>query len=102
MDYISIGPTPTEEDCAQVGSDGYAFRARKECEVFKEQLKRTFPKGRFGIKAQTHDYGTYYEVVAYLPEDDKAAAEEAFKAEAETPTLWDAEARADLGLEVGR
>ena len=37
-DYIEIGSTPHDEDCAQVGSENYAKRAKYECEMFAKQI----------------------------------------------------------------
>ena len=33
-DYIVIGPVPCNEDCAQVGQDGYQEQAVEECTRF--------------------------------------------------------------------
>lgn len=101
-DYINIGPSPCGEDCAQLGSDGYAEKARKECNAFREQLRRQFgpePEGaELRVKGERHDFGTYYEVVCYFWDNNEKAMEYAFKLEGETPELWDAEAKAALGL----
>jgi hypothetical protein len=103
-DYISIGPSPVEEDCAQVGSDGYHNQARKECRAFINQLRRQFcpeiGSANLNIKANPHDFGTYYDVVCYYDDDDQVGSEYAFKLEDETPEKWDAEARVELGLEA--
>ena len=101
-DYINIGSAPVEEQCAQVGRDNYRAMARLECRAFKEQLERKFPDGEFGIKSFPHDFGTYFEVVAYFEDevdrDAEAlrAREAAFEAEANTPMYWDKEAKAIL------
>ena len=94
-DFINIGSTLLEEECAQVGSKEYDYyqRAMKECKAFKRQLERKFPKGEFSIKGFPHDFGTYYEVVAWFDleaTDTKRRA--AFDAEANTPSYWDEEA----------
>lgn len=100
MEYIEIGSTPAEEECAQVGSPGYAERAKAECRVFVKQLERHFGKPPQGaalrIKANMHDFGMYYEVaVAYDP-NVEAAVEYAFKVEGETPGEWDSVAKLEL------
>jgi hypothetical protein len=41
-DYINIGPVPCEEDCAQVGREGYREQAVKECTRFIKLLRKTF------------------------------------------------------------
>lgn len=103
-DYLTIGATPPGEECAQVGSDGYYERAKKECRAFLNQLKRQFgdePKGAdLRVKGFSHDFGTYYEVVCYYDEESEEAADYAFRLESETPEEWDAAARQELGIFV--
>lgn len=61
-DYINIGSVPCEEDCAQVGREGYREQAVKECKRFIELLRKTFgdePEGaRLAIKWFDHDFGS--------------------------------------------
>jgi hypothetical protein len=61
-DYISIGSTPCEESCAQVGQPDYARKARAECIRFIQLLRRRFgsePEGAWlSVKAFDHDFGT--------------------------------------------
>lgn len=38
-DYISIGSSPYDEDCAQVGTANYEHQAKKQCGVFRNQTK---------------------------------------------------------------
>jgi hypothetical protein len=97
-DYLNIGCSPVDEDCAQVGEDGYRERATKELEAFKGQLERVFPDGDFRIKWFSHDFGSYGEVVAMLDGDESPRTEAAFDAESETPERWDYQARMELGL----
>jgi hypothetical protein len=99
---LEIGSTPCDEDCAQVGADGYSVRARAECNAFREQLRRMFgpePDGAsLCIKSNPHDFGSYLEVAVKFDCDNEAACEYAYKCEGEGPSHWDAEARAALGL----
>jgi|SRR5690349_3997659 len=101
-DYLNIGSTPSDESCAQVGRDGYAMQARRECRTFAEQLRRVFgpePEGaHIGVKGFPHDFGTYYEVVCWYDDDMPESVKYAFKIESETPTEWDTVAREALGL----
>ena len=46
MDYINIGPTPHDENCAQVGQEDYHIRGRKECAAYCRQLRRMYPEGK--------------------------------------------------------
>lgn len=100
-DYLDLSPTPCDEPCAQLGSDDYSTRARLECRAFIDQLRREFPNAEalgctFKIRANPHDFGTYYEVAICYSDtnDDQTAA--AFEIEANLPMSWDDDARAYL------
>ena len=97
-DYVNIGPTPCGESCAQIGSPDFYEKARKECNIFKRQLQRMFPKVVFRVKSFPHDFGTYYEVIAVydLREGD---SEFAYEAENNAPEYWDAKAKEELSGE---
>ncbi len=97
-DYIEIGPTPYDEECAAVGADDYRERSINETRAYVNQLKRVFPNGRFGVKTFPHDFGSYREVVAYMGTEEETEA--AFAAEANSPANWDNEARIELGLPI--
>ena len=103
-DYITIGSSPAGEDCAQVGSDNYAARARRECNVFIKQLRRQFgeEKGsaRLAVKGFPHDFGTYYEVVCFYNDEDETGTDYAFKLEGAPPETWDDEAKRALWQEA--
>lgn len=64
-EYINIGSTPCDETCLGVGHQN----ARKEVELYREQLEKEFPNGSFRVKGFPHDFGTYYEVVAFYNDD---------------------------------
>ena len=103
MEYMEIGSSPYEEDCAQVGSNGYVERANKELFAYMNQLKRLFPAAeslgiRFRIKWFSHDFGSYGEVVVKYSDanpDDEALA---LFLENNTPEFWDDIAKERLGL----
>ena len=106
-DYLNIGSTPAGESCAQVGSSNYYNDSMVECIVFKHQLERLFPDGCFSKKAFYHEFGTYYEIVAWFETDLDETGEElssflqkqekaAYDAEANTPEYWDEEAIREL------
>lgn len=92
MDYIQLGPTPANEQCASVGDDNYSERSRLECRVYIEQLRREFgpePEGaRLASKSFPHDFGSYREVVCYF--SDEASAAYAYSLE-DASADWDAE-----------
>lgn len=107
-DYLSIGPTPCDEDCAQVGSENYQQRALKECHSFLKQLRRQFgvePRGaKLYIQNFPHDgrnFGEivyYYEVVCEFDDDIPESVNYAFQCENEAWQKWDNEAKAELNL----
>ena len=100
MDYISIGSTPCEEDCAQVGTDGYYEKALKECRAYIQQLLRELGElpanTYFSVKSFPHNFGTYYEVVCWYDDAVRESVEYAFKAEGECSGVWDEEAKKEL------
>lgn len=101
-EYITLGPTPPEEDCAQVGADDYHARSAKESRAWINQLKRAFPNLPDGVRLHAknfpHDFGSYVEVVASWAVGDEAAMEAAYNIDAELPGEWDDEARRELEL----
>lgn len=95
MDYIFIGSSPSEEDCAQVGSPHYAEISAVELREFRRMLAEEFPNIQFKIKWQRHDFGRYGEVVAYYDENDEEQVDAAFDAECHFDR-WDDVARAAI------
>ena len=97
-DYIELGPTPSGEDCAQVGTQDYHIKSRKELRAYKNQLERMCPGSTFTIKAFPHDFGTYHEVCVVFDDENEEQVEKAYKANMDMPEFWDKEARIELGL----
>ena len=99
-DEMTIGPTPADETCAQVGAADYAQTARRECRAFINQLLRVFgpePDGaRLFIKSNPHDFGTYYEVAVKYDPASAAACAYALDCEGKAPAHWDAQALDEL------
>ena len=91
--YLSLAPTPVEEDCAQVGTPNYHTKARAECQRFITLLRTKFglePEGaRFAIKSFPHDFGNYLEVVCFFDETLPESVEYAYRCEADLPATWD-------------
>ena len=104
-DYVSIGPAPCDEDCAQVGQKDYRERAVEECTRFIKLLRKTFgdePEGaHLAIKCFDHDFGSYYEVVCWYEKEDQKAREYAFRCENEMPLTWDGDRREQLKFSTG-
>jgi hypothetical protein len=87
-----IGSAPYEEDCAQTTDPNFTQQNMLECRVYMEQLLRVFgvcsAKAFLAIKAQSHDFGTYREVVVNFNPDDPDAEKYAIEVEGGIPK-WD-------------
>lgn len=102
METIDLGPTPSDEPCAHVGTDDYELRSRLECRVYKDQLERLYVE-RFGrklpesvhvkVKNFPHELGDYREVVVRFDDADQSAIDAAFWLEENAPSNWDDNAR---------
>ena len=96
-DDISIGSSPCDSECAQLGDDGYHSRAMVECSALIAQIKRELgsePEGAFlKIKNCPHDFGSYYDVICVFDTENAKARNYAFKCESDTPMRWDEVAR---------
>ena len=85
-DYLTLGPVPHDEPCAQLGSEGYAHQARLECGRFAEQIRRHYPEpdnGYLAVKSFAHDFGSYFEVVAVFDDTDQESTEWAYRVESD-------------------
>ena len=98
-DSLYIGEGPWEEPCPQVGEDGYAYRARDHLRRYIEQIRRHYgdePDGaRMFVKANPHDFGTYYSLECEFEGDE--ATEYAFALERDALGVlarWDSEVAA--------
>lgn len=101
---LTLGSVPSDEPCAQIGEDGYAQRARRECAIFRKQLERCYADAHEGLSpacqlvivSNSHDFGTYYEVAAKFDPQKEEEIDAAFWLEHNAPPNWDSEARAVL------
>jgi hypothetical protein len=93
LEYISIGSSPSGEDCVQVGDPDYGNKSMQECRRYVKLLQEKFPNptssNRFGIKAFPHDFGTYREVVVYYDPKDEKSTDFAFNVDANLPEYWE-------------
>ena len=100
FEEIFLGPTPNAEKCAQVGTSNYTVLTNMEIQAYMFQLRRQFTNMPSSIalykKANPHDFGTYYELVARFPIDDEDAMEYACRMEENLPDRWDEEAIFEL------
>ena len=91
--YFCIGPSPCEENCAQVGEPGYREKALAECTRFIQLLRETFgpePEGaQLSVKWFEHDFGGYCEVVCYFNPESQASVEYAQRCEDHAPATWE-------------
>lgn len=98
-DYIEIGQTPGSEDCAQVGSEDYATKAKLEIARLKELCLKKFgppPEGAYYYtKPSPHDFGTYYELAIKFNEEIEDAVRYAYHVEENAPSTWDDDAPID-------
>ena len=92
MNYVSIGPSPCNEDCAQVGQPDYREKATEECKRFialiREKLGPEPPGALLRIKWNDHDFGSYADVVCAYNDNDEEATEYAYHCEANAPVTW--------------
>ena len=99
-DYLCIGPVPSQETYAQVGTEDYQNKAKKECLAFARQLQRAFSNPPAGcsvaVKPFSHDFGTYYEVVIFFDDRNEESVKYAYNMENNTPENWDAAAVEEL------
>lgn len=91
-EYLEIGCTPLEEDCLPAGHP----LARAECYIYKRQLERAFPDAKIGVRSNPHDFGTYYECVAYYDDEDEHQLDQALAVEGDSPMSWDDGAKQEL------
>lgn len=91
-DYMGVGPTPFDEDCAQVGIDNYREIASKEMDAYIDMLYRTFEEKikntsiSFKQQWSLHDFGTYGEVIVTYEDHE---CEIAYEIENSLPGNWD-------------
>jgi len=102
-DTYEIGSSPNEEECAQVGSDNFTERAKRECTAYKNQLERAFPGMPGGmylsVKSCPHDLGTYYDVVVHFDDEREDHSEFLWGKLEVGCDVWDDEARKELNLD---
>jgi hypothetical protein len=109
-EYIYLGSSPADEECAQLGNENYYEQAQKECNTYIRQLKRLLVANgyidlptSFSLvkKSEAHDFGNYYEVAARVKldqEDTEYAFEIAMFLDANVPAEWDEISRKELSL----
>ena len=96
MDYVYLGSTPSLEKAPQVGTEDHFIQP--VASVWKKQLSRFALANkinvRFILKAESHDFGTYYEVC--VPCKNEKDFDLACDIENNVPEYWDDEAKLEL------
>jgi hypothetical protein len=86
QDYLTIGPVPSNECCAQLGAENYTQQALMECGRFADQIRRHYPEpdgGYIAVKRFDHEFGSYYECVAVFDDIEWEATEWAYRVESD-------------------
>lgn len=94
INYLSIGSTPCNEPCQQLGAPTYdEVEAKKECARFRDLIRKKLgaePVGaRLVIKGHSHDFGTYYELECQFDPENDHATTYAFLCESKAPQDWE-------------
>lgn len=91
-DYMTLGPTPSAEECIGVGDPLYHTAGREEVKRFRQMLEAMYPEPPYGayfaVKSFPHDFGTYRDVCVIFDDDDEEATAFAYHLEANTPETW--------------
>lgn len=92
---VDIGPSPADEACAAVGVTRDAPRYnRLECRAYIVALRKAYGAepgdSRYRIKSNSHDFGSYSEVVYEYDPSDPSCVAYAEKAERGLATWRDA------------
>lgn len=91
--YLTLGPVPADEPCAQTIQPDYAILAQAECQRYLKLVREslgTEPEGaKLRVRGFQHDYGTYYEVVCEWETGNEKAEDYAYMCEAEAPMTWE-------------
>jgi hypothetical protein len=94
--HISLGATPAEESCAQVGTDGYELLARNECRRYLKLLRDVYVAAHgamheglnLRIASNAHDFGSYLDVIVEFDVDDESASNAALWLDNNRPAEW--------------
>jgi len=92
-EYVEVGPSPANEECAQLGVDeDFPRKNGAECREFIVAIRRKLgPEvgtARLGTKAMNHEFGVYREVVCRYQRSDREGLEYALRCEKDAPRTW--------------
>ena len=89
LNYLTLGPVPANESCAQVGvTPDYATVAQEECHRYMELIQKWHPDACLTVKGFQHEFGMYYEVIALYEEGNEEQERQALYVEAHLPEAW--------------
>lgn len=100
--YLTLGSTPYDENCAQVGNDNYYDQSQIELHIYGKYIQRLFPEILVSktlylkIKSFPHDFGTYKELVIYYDNSNEKEYNLALNIDSNLPKNWDEEALKEL------
>jgi hypothetical protein len=98
-DFMTLGPVPFEEECIQVSPEVDYSAMRKEVSNYVALLESRFinipENAYFGIKRESHDFGTYFEAAVYWDTEDADSQAFAYFVESRLPASWKDDAKLD-------
>lgn len=91
-DYMTIGSSPVDEKCVNVGEDNYESRSLEECNKYIALIRKKLGPEPHAAQLRTklfpHDFGSYREVVCYFDDNEPASAAYALACEGYGPKDW--------------
>lgn len=96
-EYLEFDTCPIDEEIVSVerGSIDYIIPMKQQGRKYIALLNKVFgdPPGDayFGMKANDHDFGTYYSVCIFFNNEDEEESEFAYFVEGNLPRTWDDE-----------
>ena len=98
-DFMTLGPVPFEEDCIQVSPEVDYSAMRKEVAKYVALLESRFinipENAYFGIKRESHDFGTYFEAAVYWDTENADSQAFACFVESRLPATWTDDSKLD-------
>lgn len=97
ISYIELGSSPANESCVQTTDPNYSELGRAECLRYRDLLAASYRAAHGGkaspadlrLKANSHDFGMYYEIAVRFDDHDPAQVEAAYWFEENAPTYWE-------------
>lgn len=91
-EYLELGSTPSDENCAQIGDSDYLAKVSEECKKYIFLLEKCFPdlpeEVCFRRKSFPHDFGDYFEVVVCYNSNSDKQESAAYFVENNLPETW--------------